>query len=770
MDQHRKGRTQQRAKAPASKSYILVVGDWVVDEYWRLVRHHSDLSSHTGFEHYRSYWPETNLFMDLCGAGQVTRVLLSLRDAARDKAPGAIGAALRQYDVRGLGIWHKDDEELLRHLLHSRGDCEVARAHMRLQWSTCTRTDLADLANLAPALRPKSAEGKAGDGNVGAGRAASEDRAQGRTTRVVRLYHMEESGTRQLGRIDWDDAREAGAYDLGLLRDKLPPNVEYIVVQDFCKGVVRDDFVGALLEQCPDARWFVRTKDLTCEWIRNITDARRLDLLVVGPEVLGLYAPWESWLAHGRVSFAAKQLLDAWPQCTVALVTDAYEVVLRTPAPSQDTEAWCMWARVLEHMNVLDEVGWPSAFFAALAARLIESNGKALIDRDHLRGVIDIAVRDGITRWAMRTSGTSAGDVATHTEVDGTLPSKAASGAEGDATPRPAPSEGAHPALTMRLSEVTRWQDEAQAWQRALKDLGIIQRGNETPHLDVGRAATALPGYVSCVAEKRQIINEVGKLLRVFRRTASDSRSVAILLQADPGTGKTYLAQRLANEFDFALVRRDITQMMHRDEIFDLFDSVATEQANQDKPVLVFVDELNAYLDNRTVYGSFLAPLEDSAYVRRGRAFNLKPCAWIFAGTDLEAQQSAKGDKVSDFLSRMTYVACIDHASLLKQRCADKRHAESLQAEAALLDELRLEQVYLAAAMIHRAYGDVSQISTAMLNYFASLEPGAAPARSIRRIVRSLRNVQYGKITLRNLPESTPDNTDLVRLVFDPQG
>jgi bifunctional ADP-heptose synthase (sugar kinase/adenylyltransferase) len=61
------------------KNTILIVGDWVVDENWFLVRHHSDISSHTGLVHYRLAYDKTDIVFSLGGAGNVARVLYQLR-------------------------------------------------------------------------------------------------------------------------------------------------------------------------------------------------------------------------------------------------------------------------------------------------------------------------------------------------------------------------------------------------------------------------------------------------------------------------------------------------------------------------------------------------------------------------------------------------------------------------------------------------------------------------------------------------------------------
>ncbi|MCP4660550.1 MAG: AAA family ATPase [bacterium] len=257
-------------------------------------------------------------------------------------------------------------------------------------------------------------------------------------------------------------------------------------------------------------------------------------------------------------------------------------------------------------------------------------------------------------------------------------------------------------------------------------------------HLDVWRGFTFLPGYIACIKEKQRIISDVGRGLRTFKNEGRHVSSYRLLLQADPGAGKTFLAKSFAKALNFYFLRFDITQMLSRDDLLEVFDAIATQQANEDREILVFVDEINAPLAGFPVYGAFLSPLEEGYYVRKGRSFSLRPCAWIFAGTNIREDEVRKADKLSDFESRMTMIERIDFGSLAE---AYKKDSEKLQREA------RLEQVYLGAAMIHQFFSDVTEISAAVLKQFGKLDPAKSPARRIRGMAESLKDVQYGRVS-----------------------
>ena len=143
--------------------------------------------------------------------------------------------------------------------------------------------------------------------------------------------------------------------------------------------------------------------------------------------------------------------------------------------------------------------------------------------------------------------------------------------------------------------------------------------------------------------------------------------------------------------------------------------------------------------------------------MRQGKIFSLNPCVWIFAGTNLDSDQ----EKMKDFQSRMTMIEKIDYASL-KEMYLNK---EDLAIEA------RLEQVYLGAIMIRKYFSDMQYVSKGILTQFRKQEPSEAPARKIQRLVASLNNVQYGKVTKENCRnwgdlKWEKGDDELVKLVF----
>jgi hypothetical protein len=650
---------------------ILIVGDWVVDEYWFVAQHHSQLSSHQGLVHYRLSPEISDHVKDLCGAGHVARVLHELR-----KEPDR-----RPYELVGLGLWNPGDTELIQHLVHARSNssCHVGKTSFQLKPQFCTNsTDIT--------LIPLTAESP--------------------TIRVIRTYHLRKGRLEQINRIDWEPERVTGSDNLerwGMLQ--LPDSVRAIVVYDLLKGGVTQPLIQKLQERYgSDVEWYVRSKRMRPDWLKSIGD--RLALLVIGPEVAASLRPFKSWLTGGRPTYDALQLISEMHYENVVLLTEEREVI----GKFSDR---CITVGSSPAANPITQLGWASSVMGALVHIMRERRGGS--------GESEIAFDEGDVSTAVDTANRLAG------------------------VPLANGSGGVLPPVKPPSSPLS-WGDELTKWEAARSQYGIIE-DPDGPRLDLWRATSHLPGYIACIKEKQQVISRICQSIREFFTQGARMGSLGILLQADPGAGKTYLAEMLADAFGLALIRCDVTQLIHRDELFDFFDSVATVLADERKQVLVYVDEINARLDGDQVYSAFLAPLESGVYSRRGNSFSLRPCVWLFTGTKFDDDKAAEaGEKLSDFKSRMALYEKIGYSSLKDEAPrSEKRRVE---------DEARLEQVYLGAAMIRKHFPDVQRASEAVLEEFYKLDPAESPARQIRRLASSLRDVQYGKVTRENWHET----------------
>ncbi len=214
------------------------------------------------------------------------------------------------------------------------------------------------------------------------------------------------------------------------------------------------------------------------------------------------------------------------------------------------------------------------------------------------------------------------------------------------------------------------------------------------------------------------------------------------MLVGRPGSGKTFFVRQLAKKLDFRFLPFNITQMLSRADILDCFDTLVTTQAQDpETPILVFVDEINAPLDGDCVYHAFLAPIEDGVYVRGGKVFHIKPCVWVFSGTEDPAvdardeQGRNRSRKGSDFLSRLTL-------GLKELNQSDTN------------DRMKAEFVYRGVALILSEFPDVGMVSEGVLRLLTHLKPEAS-IRDMKKLVQSFVNVQYGKVLTNNIPDGS---------------
>jgi hypothetical protein len=123
---------------------------------------------------------------------------------------------------------------------------------------------------------------------------------------------------------------------------------------------------------------------------------------------------------------------------------------------------------------------------------------------------------------------------------------------------------------------------------------------------------------------------------------------------------------------------------------------------------------------------------------------------WIFAGT--EAPTAGKSvehpsNKAADFESRLTHAVMYLNGS----KKTEKQESESEEHD---LEGLRrVEQVYIGVATIRAIFPDVTKISKKVLDAFTLIPFLKVGPRGIRRLVRSLEYVQYGRVMGSNLPQ-----------------
>jgi len=297
------------------------------------------------------------------------------------------------------------------------------------------------------------------------------------------------------------------------------------------------------------------------------------------------------------------------------------------------------------------------------------------------------------------------------------------------------------------------FDNELNLWKRSLDPAkrGILKDEAYPKEriFELWRAMLEVDGYICCVESKQKsilkLVQAVNNFVELHSIQADRLKQSSCMLYAPPGSGKTSLVKKLAENNKLRFIPFNITQLINRRDILECFDTIVTYYLqNFKEPLLIFVDEINSKIDGEEAYSAFLTPLEDSVYIRGSKTFKLPPCFWIFAST--QGEQEIKGEtKGSDFCSRLTH-GIISLGSMGKEN--EKRY---------------LENVYVGVAMILASFPDVMSVSDGVLEVFYQFEE-RTKLREIRHFVEAFENVQYGKVNLSNMPHEWLENKSYARI------
>ncbi len=746
---------------------IIIVGDWFVDEHWVTGVHRSSSASRPGEGHHRVVQGLDSVIEAFCGAGR-TASLLYQADENRAVA------------IYGIGIWHKDDKDALKGMFK----CQnlTGQNHHRLSRRTPqVPPSNVYLYNLAEILVDEHNK------LFPAG-----------TSRIIRTYHLGSDRRIQYNRVDWEleggysekhspmtrKLKRDDIYEflkkiscshiekeINYCDEEMLPNskdVNAIVLKDLLRGVVTRPLVEWFAEKYPDVPWFVSTKAWKPDWLDVLKDVNLRILLIpqaaakeaIKSNELGCWitpAGYPEKTALTIIGDLEKTILSTSPnpqwatyRPRIIVLPDGFKVLAYDPrcgsAEDNNSEAETVERKTgevagcgktepeaaeeipesvrdiavhnLASIKPFDvDMGMASVFLPVVVTLLNKKPAEALGD------LIEKALRHTY-KWVCYE-----GERVTDPENW--------DGMQKEFMAEPTPD---WPSLIIKELSL---KQETDAWDQALNNIGVVKKigvdDKKRWEFQLWRSMVEIDGYACCVNEERAKINQLIRGIKEARSSSGWRYHVCCMLLASPGSGKTFFARQLAETLDFRFLPFNITQMVSRSDILDCFDTIVTTQAQTpQRPLMVFVDEINARLEGDFVYNAFLTPVEEGVYMRRGRVFRIAPCLWIFSGTedpvnpdDPNRDRSLKG---SDFKSRLTLGVISTE---------EKPRNSSIY---------RTQNVYRAVAIIRSEFPDVRYVSKRVLKFFMCMM-GNISVRKMKNTIKSFVNVQYGKLLTINIPE-----------------
>lgn len=695
---------------------ILIVGDWVVDDYWVIVNHRSSKGSRTGLMHHLAMHKLEASIRAFCGAGQTASILQKTRRKKESNPP--------VYEIFGLGLWAKGDDEGLRGLF----DPENTKSHNPYFIFKPFKENLPDnvtLLNLGDYLT--DAQAKIG------------------TIRAIRTYLKVGNKTTQLQRIDWElqapstEGLPKWPIDFGKLSPKLPV-VDCVVIKDLGKGIVTDEMINVLLEKYFNVPWFISTKSWRPDWLTNNLGKIPLKLLLI-PQIAAQAAIQKDdiniWITNSE--YASKKALDELTKLRKSMGEKKTPIFIVLPE-NFSTLALDLRQDDAKNTGVIfadktskfsHETNMASVFFGAVVAQLLE-NGNI-----EIQSLIERSLNYTYNWQEIEVKRIDDPDVWDPNSLPNIILDELSS---------------EKPRLQVNNNPFN-IKHAKKEWEDAINrsSYGIVQDTEGKEKFEIWRAMAEIDGYVCCVDSKQKnitkLIHAVNSYAKSFRGLGDKIPHARVsqascLLYAKAGAGKTSLVRKIAENNALRFLPYNITQMNRLIDILDCFDTIVTSSLQDpSKPLLIFVDEINSTLENEDVYKVFLAPLEDGMYIRGGKAFKLPPSFWVFASTQSEDEIKGKS-KASDFCSRLTH-------GMISLDISNPGNPQK-----------QLENVYFGVSMILSIFPDVRQVSSTVLKVLAEDLP-LARMREIRHFIEAFENVQYGKISASNIPVFTSDNINI---------
>lgn len=669
-----------------AKSAIAILGDWFIDENRVVEPSYSAASSRTGPDHKRALGNPDEPMIGFCGAARVARWLVGSDDYAH---------------VVGFGWWAEGDTDRLRRLLIPEGN--MGRNRFALTRSPFgDRQPLAPwnpwLVNLAECLRPSGGTQHSrrfgtsliertyqarGDHDLeiiqrrdfeyrpGSGVEIDEDllRESLEPAQVFqsRLKELESDLTRRLREIgvNKDVAFKFGK-DLASLQSSAPDTWKFdafVIVDYQHKGVDRDavEKVYNFLESDSEVPRFVYLKEWPVEGEAPPWLPKQLHTIVLPSDAVRLW--WQrgrladsiapsgypetclhprAWFCLGMGSNAAYPAFDVVEWLLSIARRSHAEWVIATPPGGLlaihhgESDDWVGYyhAPTAGDHEYEPYGGRASAFLASWVKAWTQTAPPSNVDLQ-----LEESLKDGVA--FARADALALRDVL-----------------KGEKSPESsAPERGRFPITRISRDKHT----DRLNWDH-----------HKAKSLPVWRACPDIPGYAEIVPARRRELTILLRLLDGYSQRPTSP--VSALIVAPPGSGKSFLIERIAKFLNLEVFTMNLSQIVSFAELREEFarlEAVVTESPEQPQRI-VFVDEVNAKIEGQYSYGAFLTILGEGQLQKRGYTSRLGPLAWVFAGTDYLVDEPGF-NQLNKWLESKTPERDDPEAAELRWRTRDKR-------------------------------------------------------------------------------------------------
>lgn len=707
---------------------ILIIGDWTIDQNWICGVQRSSMSSRTGRMHLRGLNEKDGATEALCGAGATASVL---HRAIKNDKP-------LSYHITGIGIWHIGDTNLLTDMIHSADERQLQPSGRYARFSP-ERDSAKESVRLINLAELGQLQNKAG------------------TTSIVRIYQHTGSKVDLLSRIDWESPLPAqktywisnNGASSAVERLKKHKPFHAVVVKCLNKKVVSPALIKKLADDKEISKlpWYISTKDWKPEWFKDISrvNCRMLLIPQMAVDAAKLKKDTTKWInSNGfgtqnalkeindfRSSIKKKEISE---KPVVIVLPSGHRILSVGPGKTQEGSKGSKGQDCDDLLIVQNEretfikpmpieTPFASIFLGAFITQDLDYL-KQTTDKNpskpDTRELLEKALK--MTREYVRSENSRVLDPE---EWD---PKTNEVRFDLSSSDKPDGKFDWRFNISLKVAR--------ERWEKATKELGVIERdGGQS--LELFRAATEVDDYICIDPDKKNALQRLIIELKKFR-DGTRERSCSCKITAPPGTGKTMLANRLARAEGFNILQFNLTHLYAREQLLDVFDRISTEQAKKpEEPLLVFIDEINARLNQDYFYSAFLTPLEDGIYVRAEKIFHIEPCFWLFAGTKTEDDSKSgstaqEKNKWSDLRSRLTL--------------------PNIDLDETKPDIKRLETVYIGASMLVSTFPDVRWVSKKVLTLFWLLGGiNDLRMRQLVQFIRSFYDIQRGRVTSANV-------------------